>query len=121
MHVLLLQTLYMKSFHVWFWLFIQRAIGSMQNFVHQQWEKIEDLWKKHIEILLAPIIGHSSDGDSRIKQLMLKDYSSTTCIRYKIHWEGCKLTGLYDGFKVTKLRDQDYIQNEKKKISESFV
>jgi hypothetical protein len=71
------------------------------NFFHQQWEKIEDLWKKHIEFFLGPIIGHSSDGDSRRRQLMLKDYSSTTCIRYHVPWEGWRLTGLYDDFKVT--------------------
>jgi hypothetical protein len=41
------------------------------NFVHQQWEKIEDIWKKHIEIVFGPIIGHSSDGYNRRRQLML--------------------------------------------------
>ena len=29
------------------------------NFVHRQWEKIEDLWKKHVKHVLVPIIGHS--------------------------------------------------------------
>jgi hypothetical protein len=90
------------------------------NFVHQQWEKIEDLWKKHVEIFLGPIIGHSSDGDSRRRQLMLKDYSSTTGIRYQIPWEGWRLTGLYDGFKVTGLHDQDYIHNGKKLVNPLF-
>ena len=46
------------------------------NFVHRQWEKLEDLWKKHVEHFLGPIIGHSSDGDSRKGMLMLKDYYS---------------------------------------------
>ena len=54
------------------------------NFVHQQWEKLEDLWKKHVEHFLGPIIGHSSDGDSRRRMLMLKEYYSTAGIRYQI-------------------------------------
>ena len=37
---------------------------------------------------LGPIIGHSLDGDSRRRMLMLKDYYSTTCMRYQIPWEG---------------------------------
>ena len=58
------------------------------NFVHQQWEKIEYLWKKHVEPFLGPIIGHSSNGDSRRRMLMLKDYYSMTRMRYQIPWEG---------------------------------
>jgi hypothetical protein len=76
-----------------------------ENFVQQKWEKIEDLWKKHVEIVLGLIIGHSSDGDSRIRKIMLKEYSSTTGIRYQIPWEGGRLIVLYDGFKGTRLHD----------------
>ena len=54
------------------------------NFFHQQWEKVEYLWKKHVEYFLGPIIGHSSDGDSRRRMLMLKDYYSTRGMRYQI-------------------------------------
>ena len=50
------------------------------NFVAKQWEKIEFMWRKHVENCLGPIIGHSSDGDSRRRQFMLKAYSSTTGI-----------------------------------------
>ena len=57
-------------------------------FVHRQWEKIEYLWKKHVEHFLGPIIGHSLDGDSRRRMLMLKDYYSTIGMRYQIPWEG---------------------------------
>ena len=51
---------------------------------------------------------------------MLKDYSSTTCIRYQIPWEGWKLTGLYDGFKVIGLHDRDYIHNDKNLVNPLF-
>ena len=70
-------------------------------FFHRQWKKVEDLWKKHVEHFLGPIIGHSLDGDSRRIMLIVKDYYSTTCMRYQIPWEGWRLTWLYDGFKVT--------------------
>ena len=50
------------------------------NFVAKQWEKIEVMWRKHMKNCLGPIIGYSFDGDSRRRQLMLKDYSSITGI-----------------------------------------
>lgn len=43
----------------------------------QQWERIEFLLKRHVENNLGPIVGHSSNGDSRRRQLMLMDYCST--------------------------------------------
>ena len=90
------------------------------NFVYQQWEKVEFMWKKHVENNLGPIVGHSSDGDSRRRQLMLKDYSSTSGLRYQIPWEGWRLTGLYNGCNVTGLHDQDYIHNGKKLVNPLF-
>ena len=75
------------------------------NFFHRQWKKIEDLWKKHVEHFLGPIIGHSLDGDSRGRMLMLKDYYSMIGMRYQIPWEGWRLIGLYDVFKVIGLHD----------------
>ena len=71
-------------------------------------------------IFLGPIIGHSSDGDSKRRMLMLKDYYSTTGMRYQIPWEGWRLTGLYDGFKVTRLHDRDCIHNGKKLANPLF-
>ena len=90
------------------------------NFVYQKWEKVESMWKKHVENNLGPIAGHSSDGDSRRRQLMLKDYSSTSGLRYQIPWEGWTLTELYNGCNVIGLHDQDYIQNGKKMVNPLF-
>ena len=73
-----------------------------------------------MEHFLGPISGHSWDGDSRRIMLMLKYYYSMTGMRYQIPWEGWRLTGLYDGFKVTRLHDQDYIQNGKKLVNPLF-
>ena len=73
-----------------------------------------------MENCLGPIIGHSFDGDSRRRQLMLKAYSSTTGIRYQIPWEGWRLSGLYDHGNITGLHVQDYIHNEKKLIKPLF-
>ena len=41
-------------------------------------------------------------------------------MRYQIPWEGWRLTGLYDGFKVTWLHDQDYIHNGKSLVNPLF-
>ena len=90
------------------------------NFVYQQWEKVESMWKKHVENNLGPIGGHSSDGDSRIRQIMLKDYSSTSVLRYQIPWEGWRLIGLYNGCNLIGLHDQDYIHNDKKLVNPLF-
>ena len=74
----------------------------------------------HVEHFLGPIIGHSSDGDSRRRMLMLKDYYSTRAMRYQIPWEGWSLIGLYDGFKVIALHDQDYVHNGKNLVNPLF-
>lgn len=44
--------------------------------IHQQWERIKILWKRHVENNLGAIVGHSSNGDSRRRQLILMDYCS---------------------------------------------
>ncbi|GLJ15321.1 hypothetical protein SUGI_0251220 [Cryptomeria japonica] len=44
------------------------------NFVHKQWERIEFLWKRRVGNNLGTIFGHSSNGDSRRRQLMFMDY-----------------------------------------------
>lgn len=90
------------------------------NFVYQQWEKVESMWKKHMENNLRPILGHPSNGDRRRRQLMLKDYSSTSGLRYQIPRESWRLTKLYNGCNVTGLHDQYYIHNGKKLVNHLF-
>ena len=78
------------------------------------------MWKKHVEKNLGPIVGLSSDGDSRRRQLMLNDHNSTSGLWYQISWEGSSLTGLYNGCNVIGLHDQDYIHNGKKLVNPLF-
>jgi hypothetical protein len=78
------------------------------------------MWNKHVEKYLVPIIGHFLYGDSRRRQLMLKYYYSTTGIRCQIPWEGWRLTGLYDIFKVMGLYIQDYIHDGKTLVNPLF-
>lgn len=59
------------------------------------------MWKRHVENNLGPIVGHSLDGDSRRRQLMLMDYCLTKGIRYQIPWEQWRLSGLSNGCNVT--------------------
>jgi len=76
--------------------------------------------RRPMEETCGPIIGYSLDGDIRRRQLMLKDYSSTIGIRYQIPWEWCRLIGMYDGFKVIGLHDQDYIHIDNKLVNILF-
>ena len=90
------------------------------NFVAKQCEKIEVMWRKHVENCFGAIIVHSSNGDSRRRQVMLKAYYSTTGIRYQIPWEEWRLSGLYDHGNITRLHEHDYIHNRKKLINTLF-
>jgi hypothetical protein len=41
------------------------------NWVQQQWNVIDVLWKLECQAIVGPIVGHVSDGDSYRCQLML--------------------------------------------------
>ena len=58
------------------------------SWVRQQWDRIDDLWRKHCYAAVGPIIGHASDGDSRRRQLMLIDYRGLEGRRLSVDWEG---------------------------------
>ena len=88
------------------------------SWVRQQWQRIEDLWRKECQDKVGPIIGHASDGDSRRRQLMLSDYKSITGVRFSINWEGWLLSAVVDEEgKCSGLHDQDWIHNGKKLIN----
>jgi hypothetical protein len=86
--------------------------------VSQQCKKIEELWRKECRSIVGPIIGHASDGDSRIRQLMLIDYKNLAEERLSINWEGWLLTDSVDedGY-YRDLHDQDWLHNGKKLIN----
>ena len=58
------------------------------SWVRQQWDRIDELWRKHCYAAVGPIIGHASDGDSRRRQLMLIDYRGLEGRRLSVDWEG---------------------------------
>ena len=42
------------------------------NYVEIQWEKLEEMYEKHLRKVLGPLVGHGSDGDSRRRHLMAR-------------------------------------------------
>ena len=56
------------------------------QWVYKQWTRINQLWEKHCKVVVGPIIGHASDGDSRRRQIMLVDYKSIERQRFKLDW-----------------------------------
>lgn len=55
--------------------------------VCNQWKTIDTLWQDSCGHICGPIVGHSSDGDSRRRQLMVQDYCSKVELRNEIPWE----------------------------------
>ena len=88
------------------------------QWVKDQWDRIDKLWDKHCKIVVGPIIGHASDGDSRRRQLMLADYKSTDGQRLKVDWPGWVFSAELDSNgNAMGLHDQDFIHNGKKLIN----
>jgi hypothetical protein len=88
------------------------------SWMKKQWTDIDKLWRKHCEQSVGPIIGHTSNGDSKRRQLMLADFTSTSGNRFRIEWEGWQLSAkLHEGNRVTGLHDQDFIHNGKKLVN----
>ena len=42
------------------------------NFVFRQWQEVQRLYETEIEPIVGPLIGNSSDGDSRRRKIMLQ-------------------------------------------------
>jgi len=64
------------------------------------------LWQDGCGLIVGPIVGHSLDGDSRRRQLMVEDYCSKVGFRYEILWEGWSLSCQWLGEnKIKSLHD----------------
>ena len=88
------------------------------EWIRAQWDLIDVEWEASCKEIIGPIIGHASDGDSRRRQLMLKDYKSDVGKRLKLEWEGWLFSAsLDDNGDARGLHDQDYIHNRKKLIN----
>lgn len=92
------------------------------GWVRTQWQSLQSLWAIHCLQSVGPLLGHSSDGDSRRRKLMLEDYTGRGIPgpRQNLRWEGWLLTHSFttEGFiHAHGLHDQDYIHNGKKLIN----
>ena len=93
------------------------------DFVYRQWQEIERLFENELEATLGPLIGHSSDGDSRRRTLMLQLMRSKEGLRFQPipHDLGfvlsCRKELKGHTYVLRDLGDQDYIHNHKKLLN----
>ena len=96
-------------------------------FVNHQWETTSQFYAEHLEDAIGPLLGHSSDRDSRRRSLMLTKAVSQQGLRPQPipPEDGFFLTAekgmLGDNHYVLRnLMDQDYVHNHKKLINHLF-
>lgn len=93
------------------------------EFVFHQWQEIERLYEQELEDIIGPLIGHSSDGDSRRRKIMLQLSTDRVSTRYRpIPVDlgfvlSCRREDRDNGYVVHDLCDQDYIHNHKKLLN----
>ena len=93
------------------------------DFVHRQWQEIERLFEEELEATLGPLIGHSSDGDSRRRKIMLQLMRSKEGLRFQPIPQdlgfvlSCRKEIKGNNYVVRDLGDQDYIHNHKKLLN----
>lgn len=91
--------------------------------VYHQWQDVERLYKQELKEIVGPLIGHSSDGDSWRRKVMLQLATSTVGDRFQpiSHDQGfvfsCKKQVTGTGYVIHDLCDQDYIHNHKKLLN----
>ena len=92
------------------------------EFVHRQWQDIERLFEGELEATLGPLIGHSSDGDSRRHKIMLQLMRSREGLRFQPIPQdlgfvlSCRKEIKGESYVIRDLGDQDYIHNHKKTV-----
>ncbi|MCO5573933.1 hypothetical protein L7F22_027711 [Adiantum nelumboides] len=95
-----------------------KIVDAFQNcVVGGQWDAISSLWNEKLWPRIGMIIGHASDGDSRLRRLMLFDYMDTSGSRFGIPWKGWPLSAKMVDNGVIGLHDQDFIHNGKKLVN----
>ena len=99
------------------------------TFVSNQWGSCKDLYQEaNLHDILEPAIGHSSDGDSRRRSLMITKAISQTGDRHQPipREDGFIFTaekipaGNAPGYNLKGLMDQDYVHNHKKLVNHLF-
>lgn len=94
------------------------------DFVQRQWNDVQQLYQHILEPTIGPLIGNSSDGDSRRRKLMLQLASSDDGVRFKpIPSDlgfvfSCRRENREDGrYLLRGMCDQDYVHNHKKLLN----
>jgi len=92
-------------------------------FVFRQWQTVERLYKQELQDIVSPLLGHSSDGDSRCRKLMLQLATNNVKSRYRPISSGlgfvlsCRKVEMENGYIIRDTCDQDYIHNHKKLLN----
>lgn len=94
-------------------------------FVYRQWQEVQRLYVRDLEPVIGPLIGNSSDGDSRRRKLMLQlagiDAAGNRFqpIPADLGFVfSCRKEGAENGqYIIRDLCDQDYIHNHKKLLN----
>ncbi len=94
--------------------------------VRKQWETIESEYKAELEAVVGPLIGHSSDGDSRRRKLMLENQMNESNGRYQpipsnlgfsFSVKKEESPNAAGGYVIRGIGDQDAIHQHKKFIN----
>ncbi|KAL3696832.1 hypothetical protein R1sor_010908 [Riccia sorocarpa] len=88
------------------------------SWVLEHWQLMKREWDVHCRATVGPVIGHASDGDSKRRKLMLVDYGGSSCVRWKLDWDGWIFSGVVSPIgDVYDLGDQDPPHNGKKLVN----
>ncbi|KAL3685466.1 hypothetical protein R1sor_003488 [Riccia sorocarpa] len=88
------------------------------DWVREHWDRMSSEWEQHCRLVVGPIVGYASDGDSRRRKLMLADYVSESGLRWKLDWEGWIFScSVFASGDVYGLGDQDPPHNGKKLVN----
>ena len=93
------------------------------TFVYRQWQDVERLYEQELKPIMGPLIGHSSDGDSRRRKIMLQLATVTAGSRFQPipRNEGfvfsCRKEGRGNDYVIHDMCDQDFIHNHKKLLN----
>ena len=91
--------------------------------VKEQWDTINKLYEVHLEPIIGPLIGESSDGDSRRRKLFIEHMTSESKLKFQPIAKDLdfiltaeKVIG-ESGYRIRNLSDSDFIHNHKKLIN----
>lgn len=93
------------------------------HFVYRQRQELKRLYDQESKNIVGPLIGNSSDGDSRRRKLMLQLATVDVGHRFRPIPRNlgfifsCKKLGTEDGYVVEDMCDEDYVHNHKKLLN----